>query len=291
MQMQKVLGRAFTTAMQANRLAPSSNPIASAQCNLEAGENTVQFSVEPPVDGFGSATLALLQWKVGGMPLRRVCSVYSGAAISGVAEALDIQIQDVSGAFPTPVISGCTVTNGSPFLVTPTAETLAAGTVISVASQPGVTYTVSQTTTGTMIPLSTPYTGLSATPVVATIRQAPYSVTATIERGTRPTTSQPPILVPGPAQVVAPGASINVPILQDSGVISVQVLAYGTTGALADTDIVVTQDSATNNILSGYYPFTQTGFQPVSPGSVILVIGNRNVSISALCSVTFGVEG
>lgn len=82
----------------------SLNPTPPAQPNLqvadlEPGEYTLQFQVvNAPADGNGFAAQAIINWKVQGQQITRICSIYSGLAISGVAEAVDVKIQDTSVA-------------------------------------------------------------------------------------------------------------------------------------------------------------------------------------------------
>lgn len=75
------------------------------ESQLEPGEYTIQFTAIPPADGEGFAAFAIVNWKVAGQQVTRIVSVFSGAAISGVAEAVDVSIVDVSqigsAGFPT----------------------------------------------------------------------------------------------------------------------------------------------------------------------------------------------
>src|SRR5271165_1265351 len=89
-----VFGQGSTSGLQAGPFYP--------------GEYTVQFHVEPPNDGDGYLCLATITWKIKGMPLKRVITVGPGIAITGVAEAVDVKLQDMSflaggigGARPT----------------------------------------------------------------------------------------------------------------------------------------------------------------------------------------------
>jgi len=65
--------------------------------DLEPGEYTIQFQGLPPADGNGFACYAIINWKIGGQQLVRKISVFSGAAITGLAEAVDVQLVDYSG--------------------------------------------------------------------------------------------------------------------------------------------------------------------------------------------------
>lgn len=79
--------------------------------HLSADTYTVQFSIIPPapIPSFGQTvnTLAIVRWKVQGQQMQRVVSVVNGTSISGLAEAVDVQVADYSGfmtnAFGGPV--------------------------------------------------------------------------------------------------------------------------------------------------------------------------------------------
>jgi hypothetical protein len=107
------------------------------QTDLEPGEYTIQFSVIPPSDNRGFAAYAIVNWKVGGHQLRRVVSVASGAVISGVADAVDVQIVDVSDG---PVYAALPSGNPDPKQLYQVASTLSRGSRPSL-NQPGVLLT------------------------------------------------------------------------------------------------------------------------------------------------------
>jgi hypothetical protein len=66
------------------------------QNNLEPGEYTVQFQAFPPADGLGFAAYAIINWKIAGQQITRKVSVANGVSISGVCEAVDVTLIDVS---------------------------------------------------------------------------------------------------------------------------------------------------------------------------------------------------
>jgi hypothetical protein len=107
------------------------------ESNLEPGEYTIQFSVIPPSDNKGFAAYAIVNWKVAGHQLRRVVSVASGAVISGVADAVDVQIVDVSDG---PVYAALANGNVDPRQLYKVASTLSRGSRPSL-NQPGVLLT------------------------------------------------------------------------------------------------------------------------------------------------------
>lgn len=84
---------------------PFGNPLTSIQTGqLEPGVYTLAFTVLPPADGQGFAAYALVTWKVGGQQITRKISVFSGAAITGVCDSVDVKLVDVSqvGVFGFP---------------------------------------------------------------------------------------------------------------------------------------------------------------------------------------------
>jgi len=86
----------FTSTAKYGDSAPANPSLQMTQ--LDPGEYTIQFSAEAPSDGFGYFANAIVNWKVNGQQNRRAISVLTGgASISGVAESVDVQIQDFSG--------------------------------------------------------------------------------------------------------------------------------------------------------------------------------------------------
>lgn len=86
-----------TTAAGSNTSdLPIGTPIPSLQVNeLSPDIYTIQFEGMPPdTDGFSA--YAIINWKIGGQQITRKVSVFSGAAISGVCEAVDVKLVDVS---------------------------------------------------------------------------------------------------------------------------------------------------------------------------------------------------
>jgi len=68
--------------------------------DLDPGEYSISFSLQnPPSNTNVSAVFcqAEINWKVAGQQRRRLISVASGAVISGVCEAVDVRLYDVSG--------------------------------------------------------------------------------------------------------------------------------------------------------------------------------------------------
>src|SRR5271157_5513727 len=164
------------------------------QSNLEPGEYTLQFNViEPPIDGLGYATYAYVVWKVEGQPVPRIISVYNGAAISGVADSVDVHLLDQSGRGNTVFTVQFNVTNGSVNFTTTGQLSLKNGQLIQFGVQPGVFYTIPNGMTGTIGVLDRPFTGPTSIGVDASsaFTLSEYKVGVTLSKGTRPTTMQP----------------------------------------------------------------------------------------------------
>lgn len=113
-----------TRAMTADLITGNSNPVASLQANdLDPGQYTVQFEITQPPDAtapFGIIfyVQALIKWKVYGQQLQRVITVVNGASITGVAEAVDVQLVDVTKDFTfvglnNPYKVGATLSRGT----------------------------------------------------------------------------------------------------------------------------------------------------------------------------------
>lgn len=302
------------TRSQITKLRTTTNAVGSfvgnrlqslQQADLEPGEYTIQFEVvEPPVDGAGAATYAYVSWKVDGQQNQRILSVFSGSSISGVAEAVHIQLLDQSGrgtfvvpgsGFGLPTAVGFTVTNGSPIVTASIPMTLSADEDLIFANQPTVTYHVSAAVTNNVtIVLSTPFTGASA--VVHATGLTSYTVGTTLSKGTRATTMQPPTLLTtfasGP---IIPGASFSVPIPQDAGIISVlvSVVLVPIPGTGTDPEFVQAAFFAANGfILSDFLPAEFSGWYPVPPGAVEFVVFNPSGNTQdVVASVQWGIEG
>lgn len=111
MELEKLLERLWherkrLTRSQATPLFTTTNAIGSFAgnaeqnlqvTNLDPGEYTVQFNPELPGDGNGFSAYAFINWKVAGQMQPRIISIFQGASISGVCDAVDIRILDQSG--------------------------------------------------------------------------------------------------------------------------------------------------------------------------------------------------
>lgn len=124
---------------QGGQLTPgANNPLnAMAVGGLPAGNYTIQFNVSDPntsvnlTPGDIIRARATITWKVNGNPVIRVVDVGNGVSVTGVAEAIDVQLQDVSSTSAgTPILL-----RGRPYTVT---ITCAPGTRPSVEQPPTV---------------------------------------------------------------------------------------------------------------------------------------------------------
>lgn len=101
--MKNLIGRLTSSMIRTTEVGsevtglPTGRLVRSLQAtDLQPGQYTLQFQALPPADGNGFAAYATVNWKVGGQQLTRKLSVFSGAAITGVAEAVDVELVDVS---------------------------------------------------------------------------------------------------------------------------------------------------------------------------------------------------
>ena len=172
-------------------------------------------------------------WKVAGQQQRRLLSIFSGASISGVADAVHVKIQDQNGVFFS--LQGANIT---------------------------------------------------------------YKVAATLSKGVRPTTMQPPTLIstPGVRLGINPtdiGNEFNLQVPQDAGVISAN-FQFGQIGGNAVTigDAGVAFLNQSGGVIGEIFPFIQTGWVPLPPGTFsVLATNNSPLHQSLFCQIIWGIEG
>lgn len=289
------------------------NPIPNLQVdNLEAGEYTLQFQViEPPIDALGYATYAIIRWKVQGQQIQRIISVFSGAVIGGVAQAVDVYLLDQSDRSMTGFHFALTaiLVPGSPLV------TLAGGGApinlgpneqVFFNSQPGVAYgltgPVVNVGAGGTFTLATPYTGPAAPGPGGTAfwAQSPYKVGVALSKGTRPTIMQPPVLLTSKlAQTIAPATlgPVPIPVPQDAGVISILTSVLPTLApavSLVNAAQGYVNFGQSGGLIShGYIPGTPEEWYPIPPGTVNVFFGNANAGGGASLNFTYqwGIEG
>lgn len=129
---------------------PQGNSIPNLQqTNLEPGEYTLQFEAYPPNDGFGFSAFAIVNWKTRGQTVTRKVSIFSGAAITGVCDAVDVQIVDDSdinsGALaPLPYKVGASLSRGSRANIMQPATLFTNPRAVSIAAGLATTFFVPQ---------------------------------------------------------------------------------------------------------------------------------------------------
>lgn len=289
----------FTTTNALGSFAGSPLPNLQME-DLQPGEYTLQFQVvEDVIDGLGSAAYAIVRWKVRGQQVQRIISIFSGAVLGGVAEAVDVQILDQSGRGIV-VIAAASPTNGSPVVPLTVPVTFAADEQVIFASQPNVAYGLAAAVNNVpLLVLASPYTGptIIGTTFYALAR---YMVAVTLSKGTRPTIMQPPVLQTTRIYTtVAPTATAVLPIPQDAGVISALV-------TVVVDGIPVLQAPAANGVVKFNNPAVLAGFPaayipnvfpawfPVPPGATEILFQNHNpvgVGNTLDFSVQWGIEG
>jgi hypothetical protein len=272
--------------------------ISNLQINkLEPGEYTLQFSViEPVIDNCGSATYAIVSWKVDGQQFQRIVSVYSGAAISGVANSVDVYLLDQSNRAGNPFPTDFTVVNGSKTVVSNLNPiTMAAGETIYFDSQPGVGYALAAGVNNSLtFQLATPYTGTSSGAATA-YAIATYKVGVSLSKGTRPTTMQPPVLFTEITQIIPQGnAAIDILLPADAGILStlITVIVNGTSAAQAEAvNGIVNFLDPSHNRLGAYIPDEFPTWFPVPPGTQIVELVNNSSTKDLAFSLQWGIEG
>lgn len=279
--------------------------------HLEPGEYTLQFQiVEPPNDPFPFSTYAIARWKVRGQQIQRIISVFSGAVLGGVAEAVDVQLLDQSnrslaGHF-APILA---ITVPGSNLVTlaapgPATINIPQNATIYFNSQLGVGYSpvlpVIGGVPGTVFQLTTVYTGPPSPPLGGPFWiQSPYKVAVGLSKGTRPPIQQPPVLLTAEdpitvkAGVVGPVGGLAIP--QDAGVISVITSVIPTsapgvplTSAANGAVFFVTPTGAIGH---GYIPGAPQNFYPVPPGSTRIFFANCDAAQDLDFTFQWGIEG
>jgi len=260
--------------------------------NLEAGEYTLQFQViEPPIDGLGYATYAIIRWKVQGQQIQRIISVFSGAVIGGVAQAVDVYLLDQSDRSMAGFHFALTaiLVPGSPVVVLAGGGApinLGINEQVFFNSQPGVAYALAQpavnVAAGQAIVLATPYTGPAAPgPGGSSFwAQCPYKVGVALSKGTRPTIMQPPVLLTSKlAETVTPvSLGVGVAVPQDAGVISILTSVLPTLApnvSLANAAQGFVSFGLAGGLIShGYIPGTPQEWYPIPPGTERVFFGN-----------------
>lgn len=263
--------------------------------DLEPGEYTIQFQVvEPTIDGLDSSTYAIIRWKVGGQQIQRIVSVYSGAVISGVAEAVDVQLLDQSGRGSHNFVQTATVVNGSNTVVLSANITLGSDEEVIFSTQPTVPYGVLGPVSGNVLTLTSPYTGVGGAGVTF-FANSHYKVGVSLSKGTRPTIMQPPVLLTQ-GVVTVPLSSLSAPIFipADAGIISalitVTVNAVPGTGEAEAANGVVTFGSNTL-ALAEYIPNSFPMWFPVPPGTKGFFFVNQSAAEALNFSLQWGIEG
>jgi hypothetical protein len=122
-----------------------------------------------------------------------------------------------------------------------------------------------------------------------------YKVQATLSRGLRANTQQPPTLVDQAPQSIGTGAGVTYAVPQDSGVTSFRILvASGSTGDTYDDKSVIASmsDAAlpSPNLLGTYYPLKCCDWTPLPPGSQRVLI-NNGTGVTIFTQVIWGIDG
>ena len=277
--------------------------------HLQPGEYTLQFQiVEPPDDNFPFSTYAIARWKVQGQQIQRIISVFSGAVLGGVAEAVDVQLLDQSNRSLVGHFAGmlAVLVTGSPQVTLaamgPATINIPANSVIYFATQPNSGYPlmapVINGVPGTVFSLTIPYTG-PASPGAPFWIQSPYKVAVALSKGTRPPIQQPPVLLTAedPVTVVhgAIGPVGGIAIPQDAGVISIITSVIPTLAPV--TSLVSAAQGAVYFAMPGgvlqhaYIPGTPQNFYPIPPGSTRIFFSNSDPAQDLDFTYQWGIEG
>lgn len=123
----------------------------------------------------------------------------------------------------------------------------------------------------------------------------PYSVSVQVSPGSRPSGSNPPILIgqPNGAIILPIGpSSVSFPVPQNSGVTSIEIVAMGEqpVAGYAQPNIIVEQLNAGGVIYATYNP-VGAGFVPIAPGVASVKIHNLDTSNYAYAQIFWGIDG
>ena len=295
------LTRSFLSVMQTTTNPLGSfigNQIPNLQIDqLEPGEYTIQFQVvEAPIDPEDFGLYAYIQWKVDGQQIQRIVSVFSGAVITGVANAVDVYLLDQSGrGVASNVLPSASVINGNPVVTYATPITIGQGqTIVFTSAVPQQTYQIEMpVTNSTIVTLSQPYQGLTDISA-SSYSIASYKVGANLSRGSRPTIMQPPTLITDSIISIATGQpAITVVIPQDAGIISVLVTV--TADSTPQTESLDGRinfvDKIGAYVVGTYVPNYFSGWFPIPVGAASMVLFNDSASANLTFGIQWGIEG
>jgi hypothetical protein len=122
-----------------------------------------------------------------------------------------------------------------------------------------------------------------------------YKVQATMSRGLRANTQEPPTLTEELIQSVASGANITFDVPQDAGVTQVYVLlATGSTADTpADTSVLVTMSDnhqPSNGLYGSFYPLKCCHWVPLAPGTQKIILFNGS-GFEFFVQAIWGIDG
>jgi hypothetical protein len=129
---------------------------------------------------------------------------------------------------------------------------------------------------------------LDNTPVFATTNLK-YTITATLSKGVRPFTSNPPTLFGLAATNVAASGAVAVPIPPNCGISSVEVNVSPTVPAVQPNVVVAHRNAAT--IFKSYDPQKNIGFVDLAPNCTQVRISNLDPANAVTVSLVWGIDG
>jgi len=118
-----------------------------------------------------------------------------------------------------------------------------------------------------------------------------YLASVSVTKGTRPSVNQPATLesLPQVTSVLAAGVLV-IPVPQDAGAISAQVVSSVLALAGLPVHLIVFQKNAVGQILKAYDPSVETGFVPLAPNTTEVEIDNIG-AFTARVKLTWGIDG
>jgi hypothetical protein len=279
---------------------------------------TVQFSVFPPSLGFDAT--ADITFSIAGQSITRRVSVGNAVSLTGLCQAINIQIYDTTSIIPTVNIANVTAGPGGLIEITTGAgnQQLSAGGTVQIAGVTGTieangTWIVASVISNTQFLLKgsifvNAYTGGGTS---ANITPQPYAAAVTVSPGTRGSTAIPPTLkgvansTSGAAvlsnggvgvQSLPDASSVTYNVPNGVGVVSCEVSAINSNPA--NTNLIVSFLDNSGSIEIKKFPITANtdGYPifvdvPANCGMVTISNNDSTGGDGAQVALTWGIDG
>ncbi len=116
-----------------------------------------------------------------------------------------------------------------------------------------------------------------------------YAVSAQITRGVRPATNLPPTLWQG-AGLILPGFTITIPVPQNAGINSVEVVGYDHVTPATPCSLLVVHATAGVSNKAYIVNSTDTGFVKLAPNAGVVIVSNVGPDATEY-ALSWGIDG